>query len=126
MASADLTPDQARSLLDLDSLREAGRAQAAPMSSRGGTRPLDTFLLDQHAAAAARVVAALRVISPNSATAADLSRHLGLEVEETHGALDLLAAAGAVDTMPRGEARIARLSARLRLRGADANVVGLA
>ena len=126
VASADLTPDQARSLLDLDGLRETGRAQAPSLTSRGGTRPLDTFLLNQHAAAAARVVAALRVISPNSATASDLARHLGLEPEATHGALDLLAAAGAVDTMPRGDARIARLSARLRLRGADSTVVGLA
>ena len=47
-------------------------------------------------------------------------------MDAVHGALDLLATAGAVDTVPRGEARIARLSARLRLRASDANVVGLA
>lgn len=44
-------------------------------------------------------------------------------------ALDLLAALGAADTMPRAEGagRIARLSARLRLRAADVPpVVGLA
>ncbi len=126
VTSADVTPDEARSLLDLDSLREAGRLPAPSVAGREGARALDTFLLDQHAAAAARVVAALRVISPNSATAADLARHLGMEPEAIHGALDLLASTGAVDTMPRGDSRIARLSARVRLRGADANVVGLA
>lgn len=72
------------------------------------------------------MIAALRAISPNATTAMDLARHLTLDIEAVHGALDLLASAGAVDTMPRGDARIARLSARLRLRCADSNVVGLA
>ena len=103
VASADVSPDEARNLLGLDA-----------------------FLLEPHAADAARVVAALRAISPNATTAADLSRHLGADTDAVHGALDLLAAAGVVDTMPRGEARIARLSARLRLRASAANVVGLA
>ena len=96
------------------------------MPGRSGVRALDGFLLDQHAAAAARVVASLRAITPNATTAADLSRHLALEAEAIHGALDLLAVAGAVDTMPRGDDRIARLSARLRLRVSDTTVVGLA
>ncbi len=126
VASADVTPDEARSLLGLDALREVARAAPAPLSGRAGVRALDGFLLDQHAAEAARVVAALRAISPNATTAADLSRHLALETDAVHGALDLLASAGAVDTMPRGEARIARLSARLRLRTSDTSVVGLA
>ena len=39
--------------------------------------------------------------------------------------LDLLAAIGASDTMPRGDTRIARLSARLRLRVVDTPVIGL-
>ena len=78
------------------------------------------------APASKAATAALRAISPNATTAADLSRHLGAEMDAVHGALDLLAAAGAVDTVPRGEARIARLSARLRLRASDALVVGLA
>jgi len=75
---------------------------------------------------ALRIFAALRAISPNATTAADLARHLATTADAVHGALDLLGSAGAIDTMPRGEARIARLSARLRLRGSDANVVGLA
>lgn len=126
VGSADLTPEQAHGLLDLDSLRETGRIQAPTLSGRGGTRALDSFLLDQHAETAARIIGALRAISPNATTAADLSRHLGLGIEAVHGALDLVGSAGAVDTMPRGDARIARLSARLRLRGADTTVVGLA
>lgn len=126
VASADVTPEEARSLLDLDALREVPRGGAPALSGRGGLRALDAFLLDQHAAAASRVVAALRAISPNATTAADLCRHLGAEPDAVHGALDLLAGSGAVDTMPRGDARIARLSVRLRLRATDANVVGLA
>ncbi len=126
VASADVTPDEARSLLDLDALRELGRTAAASMPGRSGVRALDGFLLDQHAAAAARVVASLRAITPNATTAADMARHLALEAEAIHGALDLLAVAGAVDTMPRGDDRIARLSARLRLRVSDTTVVGLA
>jgi hypothetical protein len=126
VASADVTRDEARSLLDLDALRELGRTTAAAMPGRAGVRALDGFLLDQHAAAAARVVASLRAITPNATTAADLARHLALEAEAVHGALDLLAVAGAVDTMPRGDDRIARLSARLRLRVSDTTVVGLA
>jgi len=126
VASADVSPDEARGLLGLDALREVPRASQPALPARAGLRALDGFLLEPHAADAARVVAALRAISPNATTAADLSRHLGAEMGAVHGALDLLAAAGAVDTMPRGEARIARLSARLRLRASDANVVGLA
>ncbi len=126
MASADVTPDEARGLLELDALRDVGRMASPALPIRGGLRALDGFLLEPHAADAVRIVAALRAISPNATTAADLARHLGAATDAIHGALDLLGSAGAVDTMPRGEARIARLSARLRLRGSDANVVGLA
>ena len=125
VSSALVTREEARCLLDLDALREMHRS--APITpGRAGARTLDGFLLDQHASSAARVVAALRAISPNATTAADLGRHLSLEDEAIQGALDLLASTGAVDTMPRGNARIARLSARLRLRATDAAVVGLA
>jgi len=126
VAPADVTPEQARSLLDLDGLREVGRGRGPALSGQRGVRALDGFLLDAHAEAAARTVAALRAISPNATTATELCSHLGLEPDAVHGALDLLASAGAVDTMPRGDARIARLSARLRLRASDTAVVGLA
>ncbi len=126
VASADVTPEQARSLLGLDALQEAGRAYTPVQTGRGGMRALDGFLLDPHAAAASRIVPALRAISPNASTAADLARYLALDTEVIHNALDLLAALGAVDTMPRGDTRIARLAARLRLKAADVAVVGLA
>ena len=126
VASADVTPEQARTLLDLEALRDTGRAGTPAHTGRGGVRALDGFLLDPHAAAASRIIGALRSISPNASTASDLARHLGLELETIHGALDLLAAVGAVDTMPRGDARIARLTARLRLKASDVAVVGLA
>ena len=127
MASADVGADEARNLLGLDALREAGRATPPPgVVNRAGLRALDGFLLHQHAVSAARVVVALRAISPNATTAAELSRHLGLETDAIHSALDLLASSGTVDAMPRGEARIARLSPRLRMRITDTTVVGLA
>jgi len=103
-----------------------GRGHTPAPLGRGGIRALDGFLLDPHAETASRVIAALRAISPNASTASDLARHLGAEPDIIHGALDLLSSTGAVDTMPRGEARIARLSARLRLRATDVAVVGLA
>ena len=126
VASADVTPEQARGLLDLDALREINRGGAPAFPARAGMRALDAFLLDQHAAAAARVVAALRAISPNATSAAELCRHLGMEPDAVHGALDLLSGAGTVDAPPRGTSRTARLSARMRLRATETNVVGLA
>ena len=125
VASADMSLDEARTLLDLDSLREI-RGQPANSPNKGGIRALDTFLLDPNASVAARITHALRAISPNATTATDLAGHLCLDQATIHAALDLLASAGAIDTIPRGDARIARLSARLRLRGTNANVVGLA
>jgi hypothetical protein len=126
MASANVTPDEARTLLDLDALREVGRTTSAPLAPRAAIRALDLFLLDPNAAAAARIVASLRGIAPNATTAPDLARHLALEPDAVHAALDLLSVAGAVDTIPRGDDRIARLSARLRMRASDTTVVGLA
>ena len=126
--SADVTPEETRTLLDLDALREAGRTSPSPAMAggRGAARALDTFLLDPQAGVAARVVAALRPIAPNGTTAADLAASLRVDGNSIDAALDLLAASGAVDTMPRGATRIARLSARLRLRGTEVTVVGLA
>jgi hypothetical protein len=126
IASADVSVAEAHRLLELDALRDIGRPGPQLTPGRAGLRALDGFLLDEHAAAAARVVAALRGISPNATTAADLKQHLALEAAEIDAALDLLAAAGAVDTIPRGASRIAALSARLRLRASDRTVVGLA
>jgi hypothetical protein len=94
MASANVTPDEARTLLDLDALREVGRTTSAPLAPRAAIRALDLFLLDPNAAAAARIVASLRGIAPNATTAPDLARHLALEPDAVHAALDLLSVAG--------------------------------
>jgi hypothetical protein len=126
VASANLSIADAQRLLELDALRETGQPGPQPSSGRGNLRALDSFLLDDNAAAAARVVAALRAISPNATTAAELQQHLALDASSTDAALDLLTSAGAIDTVPRGAARIARLSARLRLRAFDTPVVRLA
>jgi hypothetical protein len=116
--------DEARRLLDLSALRETCAAPEAVVKGRGA-RALDQFLVHPSAAAAARVIEALRPIAPNATTSVDLARHLGLDAEAIDAALDLLAQVGAVDTMPRGEGRIARLAARLRLMGVHAPVVPL-
>ena len=126
VGSADVTPEQARQLLDLDQLRELASPGGSHVLPQRGARALDCFLLDQDAPVAVRIIAALRAISPNATTAAELEKHLGTELEAIHGGLNLLSAAGAIDTMPRGNARIARLSARLRLRASETSVVGLA
>jgi uncharacterized protein len=125
VAAADLAPDESRSLLDLDTLREVAPARTTHAVMRG-QRALDAFLLDPAAPAAARIVGALGRIAPNATTADDLARHLALPANDVAAGLDLLAAIGASDTMPRGDTRIARLSARLRLRVVDTPVVGLA
>lgn len=125
VAAADLDPAQSRSLLDLEALREMSAAKPGQVALRG-VRALDAFLLDPAAPSAARIVAALGNIAPNATTADDLSRHLALPTNDVDAGLDLLAAIGASDTMPRGDTRIARLSARLRLRVVDTPVVGLA
>lgn len=125
MGSADLSADQQRELLDLDKLRDVAGARGPAVPVRGA-RSLDGFLLDPAAPAAVRIIDALRAIAPNATTAQDLAKHLGLEAERIDAGLDLLSALGAVDTMPRGDGRIARLAARLRLRTTDVPVVGLA
>ena len=48
-----------------------------------------------------------------------------LDAERTDRALNLLSAIAAVDTMPKGDDRIARLHARLRARLSDVAVVSL-
>lgn len=126
VASADVTPDQAQALLDLDRLRDLAPQGGGQAGAQRGARALDCFLLHPDAPPAARIVAALRAISPNATTADELAKHLGADPEAIHRGLDVLAGAGAVDTMPRGESRIARLSGRLRLRASETNVVGLA
>ena len=50
---------------------------------------------------------------------------VSLDAERTDRALNLLSAIAAVDTMPKGDDRIARLHARLRARLSDVAVVSL-
>ena len=111
-------------LLELEALQASG-APARSASGQRGARALDAFLIDPAAPAAARIAEVLRRIAPNATTAAELAGHLHLEPEAVNAGLDLLADAGAADTIPRGDGRIARLSARLRLRAIDAPVVSL-
>jgi DNA-binding transcriptional ArsR family regulator len=118
--------DEAATLLDLGALREVQRDRRDAALTMRGQRTLDAFLLDPASATATRIVAALRQIAPSATTAEDLCRHLALEREAIDPALDVLAAIGAVDTMPRGDGRIARLSARLRQKACDVAVVALA
>ncbi len=59
-------------------------------------------------------------------SSADLAVHLGHPREVVDNALDMLAAVAAVDTMPRGDERIARLHARLRAKICEMPVVALA
>jgi DNA helicase HerA-like ATPase len=125
LGAADVDAAAARSMLDLDALGETRRRSANPGPMRSA-RALDGFLLDPAAATAARIVAALQKIAPNATSADELVRHLGTERGDVDSALDLLANIGAVDTMPRGADRLARLAARLRLRVVDTPVVGLA
>ena len=91
-----------------------------------GLRALDAFLLEPAAPTATAIVGVLRRIAPNATTAADLASHLGAERGAVDAGLDILAALSAVDTMPRGDDRIARLHARLRAKISDVAVVGLA
>jgi uncharacterized protein len=124
VGASDTDAEQSRTLLDLDSLREAQPLAGGVMLK--GVRALDNFLMEPAAATAVRIVEALRRIAPNATTAEELSRHLGTDADAIDAGLDLLAAMGAADTMPKGGTRIARLAARLRLRAIETPVVGLA
>lgn len=117
--------DRARELLDLDSLRSCAATSRDVHLVTKGRGAIDAFLLDPNAATAARTVAALRKISPSATTSGDLALHLGAPVSEVDDALDILSAMAAVETMPRGPGRIARLHARLRQRLTDIKVVAL-
>lgn len=119
------SPQESADLLQLDALRETGAARSSAAGHRGG-RALEAFLMDPIAGPSVRIVEALRAISPNATTAVNLGQHLSLEGDQVDRALDLLGSLGAVDTMPRGEQRIARLSAKLRQRASDVQIVGLA
>jgi hypothetical protein len=122
--AADIDGAEAARLLDLDGLRETTPVRGDALKLRG-TRALDAFLLDEAAPVAAAICLALRRIAPNATTAAELARHLDTPAEAVDRALDLLAAIAAVDTMPCGDDRMARLHARLRARIADVPVVAL-
>lgn len=127
LGPADMEAGKAASLLDLAALRETGGSPRSSLGRGQGARALDTFLLDPAAAAGVRILDVLRRIAPNATSSAELAQHLGLTGEQTDDALDLLAAVSAVDSLPRGDdGRIARLSARLRLKVVDTPVVGLA
>lgn len=115
----------AAELLDLENLREVVNARPAVAAAKG-RGALDAFLIDPAAAAAIRIVDALKRISPNATTGEELAKHLGLDAGDVDAGLDLLGALGSIDTMPRGGSRIARLSPRMRLLAQDAPVVGLA
>lgn len=126
LGPSETTAAEAGVLLDIDALRETGAHAHADLRSRRQRGALDSFLLDPASAAAVRIVDSLRAIAPNATTAEDLARHLGLDAEAINAGLDLLGMLGAVDTMPRGDGRIARLAARLRMLASDTAVVGLA
>lgn len=123
--SAGLGAAEARELLGVDELQDLAPRPMAAGAGGKGARALDSFLLDRSGPAAARIAAALAPIAPNATTAADLVQHLGLQREEVDAALDLLSQVGAIDTMPRGAERVARLSARLRAKASETPVVGL-
>lgn len=126
LGPADLTADQTIDALDLAALRDTGANPRAGLSAGRGGRVLDVFLLDPAAAPAVRILDVLRRIAPNATSASELAGHLGLTGDEVDDALDLLAAVSATDSLPRSDgARIARLSARLRLKAVDTPVVGL-
>lgn len=125
LESAGMGLVEAGQLLALDALRETGGNKRDSALRVKGARALDAFLLDPAAPAASRIVEALRKIAPNATTAENLAEHLGLDREAVDAGLDVLAALDAVDTMPRGEGRIARLHARLRQRVSDIPVVAL-
>lgn len=122
--SADHAPDKVRELLDIDALRATHEVRDPALSIKG-RQALDAFLMDPSAADAIRIVEALRRIAPSATTADDLATHLARDREAVDRGLDILAAIGAVETMPRAETRIARLHARLRQRLTDIRVVGL-
>jgi len=125
-AAAAIDSDEAERLLDLSALREVSSGGRDTTLTLKGTRALDAFLLDPSAPHAASIIGALKRIAPNATTADDLAGHLGCPREAIDNALDMLAAIAAVDTMPRGEDRIARLHARLRAKISDIPVVALA
>ena len=126
LGAAAIDGDAAAALLELDRL--CVREQPIGASTWKGRPPhaLDAFLLEPAAATAARLVPVLASISPNATTAAELEKHLVVPAEEIHAGLDLLASAGIVETIPKSEGRIARLSARLRTKLTATPVVGLA
>ena len=126
VAAASVDSAEAEKLLDLVALREVGGSPRDTALTMKGTRALDAFLLDPSAAEAASIIGALKRIAPNATTANDLAGHLGATREAVDKALDLLSALAAVDTMPRGDDRIARLHARLRAKISDMPVVALA
>lgn len=123
--AADIAGPEAEKLLDLSGLREVPATRDGALAMKG-TRTLDAFLLDEAAPIAAAICGALKRIAPNATTAAELTRHLAMPREAADQALDVLAAISAVDTMSRGDDRMARLHARLRARVSDVSVVALA
>lgn len=126
MPSAYASMDEARATLQIDQLPTSNAGGGRPaIGPAGQGRGADAFLLHPSAVLGTQIARALRVISPNATTASDLAKHIPAAAEEVDLALDLLSQMGIVDTVPRSENRIVRLSARLRRLVTDVPVVGL-
>lgn len=127
--SAGLAPSDARKLLEVDeALNDSAvleKASAGAATAQVGRGALDTFLLEPAAGLAVRVVEALIPIMPNATTVSGLGRRLNAETPEINEAVEILIRVGAIEVMPRGEERLARVSKRLRLRATPVQVVEL-
>ncbi len=123
--AARMSEAEARSRLRLDDLPTSPAIPDA-RGDRRGRMALSLFLLDDLATPAASIVRALKGIAPNATTQREISDKLGIPPDDTARAIDLLMRERLVEAMPRGEDRIVRLAASLRLLIADTPIVGIA
>lgn len=123
---ADHSAEDARRLLNLECMETIAAEPRGRSTALRGTRALDNFLLDPTAALAVTTLQALARIAPNATTCTDICAHTGQQAEQVHAALDTLSALGAVETTHRETVRIARLSARLRQKNSNVDLVALA
>lgn len=110
-APAEMSPESAAELLDLDGLAAASEADEAirdETNFRPGLRAIRAFVRDPAFDVASRSWSALIPLAPEGARLADMAQHLGCTAEDLAGGLALLDGYGLVEFTGDGSDRAVR------------------
>jgi hypothetical protein len=114
---ADIEPDAAAKLLELEALVAASAADKASLEENAlvpGQRAVRGFIRSPHFVLAARIWAALVPLVPEGARLSDLAAHLAASTDDILGATALLDEFGALEFTDVDGKRVARIAKGMR------------